>query len=75
MIVDQTKENHRVRKDGGSVDVDLIATLHEGGEVHLEGPSDVIKSDPLMWNQPGRIDRSRCGRDLQFMMVDFGVNL
>lgn len=75
MIVDQAEEDHRVREDGGGVDVDLVAALHERGKVHLEGSGNVVESDPLMKNQPRRIDRSGCGVNLQFMMVDCGVNL
>jgi hypothetical protein len=47
MIVDQTEENHRVGQNGGGVDVNLIATVHERSEVHLEGSSNVIEGDPL----------------------------
>jgi len=52
VIVDQPEEGHRVRKDRGSIDVDLVAAVHEGSEVHLEGSSDVIEGDPLAYNEP-----------------------
>lgn len=55
MIVDQAKEDHRVREDRGSVNVDLVATLHERSEVHLKGSSNVIKSNPLMKNKLGEL--------------------
>ena len=35
MIVNQAEEVHGVGKDGSGVDVDLVATLGEGSEVHL----------------------------------------
>ena len=53
MIVDQAEEDYGVGNDGCGVDVDLVAALDEGSEVHLKGSSDVIKGDPLMWSQPG----------------------
>ena len=52
VIVDQLEESHRVGEDGGSVDVDLVAAVHERSEVHLEGSCDVIKGDPLAYNEP-----------------------
>ena len=30
--------------------MNLIATLHEGSKMHLEGSSDVIEGDPLALN-------------------------
>jgi len=47
MIVDQAEEDHGVGQDGGGVDVNLVAALHEWSEVHLERSSDVIEGDPL----------------------------
>jgi hypothetical protein len=47
MIVDQVKEDHWVGQNGGGVNVNLIATVHEGSEMHLEGSSDVVEGNPL----------------------------
>lgn len=47
VIVDQAKEGHGFRQDGRGVDVNLVAAVHEGSEMHLKGPGDVIEGDPL----------------------------
>ena len=35
MIVNQAEEDHGVREDGGGIDVELVAAVQEGSEVHL----------------------------------------
>jgi hypothetical protein len=55
VIVNQAEEGRGVRQDGGGVDVDLVAAVHERSEVHLEGSSDMIEGDPLVYDEPDEL--------------------
>jgi hypothetical protein len=46
------KEDHGVGQNGSGIDVNLVATVHEGSKVHFEGSGDVIEGDPLVLSQP-----------------------